>query len=69
MREVTEQSENEKRNEDVCNSEGRIKNVEASRVESSIYHSHTVSHAVSHSYIVFVLALFLTLLCYSVRSQ
>jgi hypothetical protein len=28
MREITEQSENEKQNEDVCNSEGRIENVE-----------------------------------------
>ncbi len=28
MREITEQSENEKQNEDVSNLEGRIKNVE-----------------------------------------
>ena len=36
MREITEQSENERQNEDVCNSEGRIKNVEISNSERRI---------------------------------
>jgi hypothetical protein len=36
MREITEQSENEKQNEDVSNSEGRIKNVEISNSECRI---------------------------------